>query len=87
MISAISELSFPCDESGLLMIYGSNAKCCLAARMGLCPPHDNEKLAESETKFVNSKMIIPESVAIQTELALESFENRDNSMDDREGTT
>lgn len=55
--------------------------------MGLCPPHDNEKLAESETKFVNSKMIIPESVAIQTELALESFENRDNSMDDREGTT
>ena len=69
------------------MIYGNSAKWCVAARMGLCLPHDNEKLAESERKFVNSKMIIAESLAIQRELALESFEKRDNSMDAREGTT
>ena len=53
----------------------------VAARMRACLPHDNEKLAESGLRILNAKMIIAESVTIQLELALESFENRDNSVD------
>ena len=50
------------------------------------PPHDNDNLVESGMTNVYLKMIITESVAIQTELVLESFENRDNSIDAVGGT-
>lgn len=60
---------------------------CVAARMSPWPPHDNDNLVESGMTIVYLKMIITESVAIQTELVLESFENRDNSIDAVGGTT